>query len=502
MWASSSIDAIGLDLYWPLADWRDGSTHLDYLAGTRSTYDLAYLRSNVRGGEGFSWYYASQADRDGQVRTAITDGAGKPWVYRYKDILSWWSNAHYNRPSGVESGTATAWVPQSKPFWIMEAGCPCVDKGANQPNVFVDPKSSESFVPYYSRGTRDDLIQRRYLRALIQAFDPASPGYVAGSNPVSAVTGQRMVDLARIHVYCWDARPFPAFPYNIDVWGDGDNWRLGHWLNGRFAGAPLAETVEAILKDHGFTDHDAGGLNGIVTGYVIDRVMSARDALQPLELAYFFDSLESTGRIVFRQRGAEPAVALMSEDGLVERQPGSELLTLTRGQETDLPASAKITYISSAGDYRQAVAEARRLTGASGRVSQAEVPIVLEPERGAAVAETWLFEAWAARERATFTLPPSALAIEPGDVVELPNSGGRLVRITDIGDHGARDCEARSIDPDVYGGAPAVARRGVSGPDEQVGQPLVEFLDLPLLRGDEPPEDGYAAAFQIGRAHV
>ena len=68
LWASSSIDAIGLDLYWPLADWRDGSTHLDYLAGTRSTYDLAYLRSNVRGGEGFSWYYASQADRDAQVR--------------------------------------------------------------------------------------------------------------------------------------------------------------------------------------------------------------------------------------------------------------------------------------------------------------------------------------------------------------------------------------------------------------------------------------------------
>ena len=497
LWSSSSIDAIGLDLYWPLADWRDGSTHLDYLAGARSTYDLAYLRANVRGGEGYDWYYASAADRDAQVRTPITDGAGKPWVFRYKDIVSWWQSAHYNRPLGTELATPTGWVPQSKPFWIMEVGCPCADKGANQPNVFVDPKSSESFVPYYSRGTRDDLIQRRYLRALIQAFDPASAGYVTGANPISVVNGQRMADIARIHAYAWDARPFPAFPYNLDVWGDGENWRLGHWLNGRFAGAPLAETVEAILNEYGFSDHEAGGLNGIVTGYVIDRVMSARDALQPLELAYFFDSLESTGRIVFRQRGAEPPVAQLSPDDLVERQPGAELLTLTRGQETDLPASAKISYISSAGDYRQAVAEARRLSGASGRVSQAEVPIILEPERGAAVAETWLYEAWAARERAAFTLPPSALAIEPGDVVELPQSGGRLVRITDIGDHGARECEGRSIDPDVYGTAPAIARVTPSGPAEQTGQPLVEFLDLPLLRGDEPPEDGYAAAFQV-----
>ena len=496
LWSSASIDAIGVDVYWPLADWRDGSTHLDYLAGTRSTYDLSYLRANVQGGEGYDWYYASDANRTAQVRTPITDGAGKPWVFRFKDIKSWWQNAHYNRPLGIESGTPTAWVPQSKPFWFMETGCPCVDKGANQPNVFVDPKSAESALPYFSRATRDDLIQRRYLRALIQAFDPASDGYLAGANPVSTVTSQRMADLARIHVYCWDARPFPAFPYSTDVWGDGENWRLGHWLNGRFAGAPLAETVQAILQDYGFADYETGALTGIVTGYVIDRIMAARDALQPLELSYFFDSLESTGRIVFRQRGAEPAVAHVLDDNLVERQPGAELRTLTRGQETELPASAKITYISSAGDYRQAVAEARRLTGASGRVSQAEVPIVFEPERGSAIAETWLFEAWSARERAQFTLPPSALGVEPGDIVELINAGGRLVRITDIGDHGARECEGRSIDPDVYGGAPAVARNGPSGPAEAAGQPLVEFLDLPLLRGDEAPEDGYVAAFQ------
>ena len=169
------------------------------------------------------------------MRTPITDGAGKPWVFRYKDIISWWSNPHYNRPGGVESATPTAWVPQSKPFWFMEIGCPAVDKGANQPNVFVDPKSSESALPYYSRGMRDDLMQARYLQALHDAFDRTKRGYVAGLNPVSTVTGARMVDLDHMHVYCWDARPYPAFPYATTYWGDGDNWRLGHWLNGRSA---------------------------------------------------------------------------------------------------------------------------------------------------------------------------------------------------------------------------------------------------------------------------
>ena len=47
LWSSASIDAIGVDVYWPLADWRDGRSHLDYQAGYRSTYDLNYLKSNV-----------------------------------------------------------------------------------------------------------------------------------------------------------------------------------------------------------------------------------------------------------------------------------------------------------------------------------------------------------------------------------------------------------------------------------------------------------------------
>lgn len=51
LWSSSSIDAIGIDVYWPLADWRDGREHLDYLAGVRAIYELPYLTGNLRGGK-------------------------------------------------------------------------------------------------------------------------------------------------------------------------------------------------------------------------------------------------------------------------------------------------------------------------------------------------------------------------------------------------------------------------------------------------------------------
>ena len=95
----------------------------------------------------------------------------------------------------------------------MEVGCGAVDKAANQPNVFVDPKSSETALPYFSSGRRDDYMQRRYLQAILEAFDPAGPGAVPGLNPVSTVYGGRMVDVSRVHVYAWDLRPFPVhFP--------------------------------------------------------------------------------------------------------------------------------------------------------------------------------------------------------------------------------------------------------------------------------------------------
>lgn len=497
LWASPAIDAIGIDVYWPLSDWRDGFDHADAIAGTRQIYDLAYLKSNVTGGEGFAWYYASQADRDAQVRTPITDGLGKPWVYRYKDIKSWWLNPHYNRVGGVESPVPTAWVPQSKPFWFMEVGCGAVDKAANQPNVFVDPKSSENALPHFSRGTRDDLIQRRYIRALIETFDPTAAGFVASANPLSAVDGQRMVDLARLHVYAWDARPFPAFPANTELWGDGDNWQLGHWLIGRLVSAPLAETLASLLTDYGFTRFDVADLAGTVTGYTIDRVMSARDAINAFELAFFIDTVESDGVLRFRQRGSAAPVLAIGPGDMVETKADQALISLTRGQETELPAFAKIRYLSATGNYRQAVAESRRLTGASGRVSQADLAIVMDAEQASAITDSWLFEAWAARERAAFKLPPSALALEPGDIVAVEiGADTRTFRLTEVGEHGVRDIDARSIDAAIYGITASQVRPPRAGDPVIAGQPTLAFLDLPLLGGNESPTNGYVAAVQ------
>ncbi len=491
LWADSKIDFIGIDNYMPLADWRDGTAHLDYQAGTRSIHDVAYLKGNIEGGEGYDWYYASDADRTSQTRTTITDTTyGKPWVFRYKDIRSWWLNAHYNRPAGVESSTATAWVPQSKPIWFTECGCPAIDKGANQPNVFFDPKSSESQVPYFSDGARDDLVQRRFLEAVYAYWAPG-----AGNNPTSSVYGGAMVDAANLYVWTWDARPFPDFPARTDVWADGDNWLRGHWLTGRVGQVPLADLIADLAGRVGMTEIDASGVTGLVTGYVIDRLMSPRAALQPLMLAFHFDAVESEAVIRFFSRGGAPVLSLSDQDFAVTKEEGA-LFQRLRAQETELPVAVKLRFIEADGEYRQVAVDSRRLTTLSERVADVDLPVVMDQPRAQASADVRLMESWLERESLSFALPPSRLALEPGDVVTLSVDGQSLVmRLDQVSDTALRAFKASATDATLYGFVPGAPRPAVLPPPAVFGPPNVAFLDLPLLRGDENPHAPHVAGF-------
>jgi len=494
LWSDANIDFVGIDNYMPLADWRDGTTHLDYDAvnGPTEIYDSTYLTHNIQGGEDYDWYYANDDDRNTQTRTPITDSLGKPWVFRAKDLWNWWSNTHYDRPDGSESASATAWAPQGKPIVFTELGCPAVDKGANQPNVFFDPKSSESALPYYSSGERDDLIQRRFLEAHLNFWNDDT------NNPASGVYSGRMVDAANIHLWCWDARPFPFFPSRSDVWGDAANYTLGHWLNGRLGAVLLPDVVTALCADANFSDCDVSNLDGLVTGYAVTDTMSPRDAIAPLSVAYQFDAVEREGEIAFVARGRPTATALSETDLVIpDSSEPSFGYAFTRAEETDLPLASRIAYIDADADYRQAIAEARRLVSLSDRVASSTLPIVMDQANAIGIAGQLLQDAWVMRETGAFSLPPSQLAFDAADEVEL-DAGGRTrrLRITEIDDAGARTLQVVATDPSIY--------ELIVGPPRTqaaiqsivyTGRALLVFLDLPLLTDDQIAWAPFAAAF-------
>ncbi len=652
LWADANIDFIGIDNYMPLSDWRDGFEHADAQEGWPAIYDRAYLQSNIAGGEGFDWFYASDTDRAAQVRTPITDGVyGEPWVFRYKDLWNWWSRPHHDRQGGLRtnpipegdtpatwypttatvspspegfdpftsaasiaaidgsndfaqsasaqelvvagetyetgvllkpgtsgrariyvnltgapnkevriddfSGAApytsdpdifdlaltdigggiwrltfswaapitdttvqlrvgpyssvpgedvhvlagwitsrnrgtTPWLPQSKPIRFTELGCPAIDRGTNQPNVFFDPKSSESFTPYFSRGRRDDAIQRAYFEATWLFWtDPTN-------NPLSSVYSGRMVDTPECAAWTWDARPYPFFPELTDVWTDGANWRLGHWLTGRLGAVSLAALVRHLCLRAGLpeTRIDVSGLWGAVEGYAIGALESPRASITTLARHFGFDAVETEGVIRFVMRG-RALVASVTPDELVAAREG-DVLELTRGQETELPQALKWQVARADEDYEAAQVEARRITVDTTRIASESFPMAVPPEEAERRCRRALMEAWTGRESAVFGLPPSRLALDPADVVTLAHDGRSIpLRLVSIADADARGVEAVRQDREAYDLPPGAPQPSALSQAVVFGAPEAVLLDLPQLTEDQAAHRPFAAAHAV-----
>ena len=123
---------------------------------------------------------------------------------------------------------------------MLEYGFAACDKSPNQPNVFFDPKSTESFTAFWSvwdpsneggyTPRRDDTIQAMALDAIYEYWN------VDGNN--ETVGGVDMIDFTFCLAWNWDARPFPVFPTNSSAWGDTGNWEQGFSITGGVSARP------------------------------------------------------------------------------------------------------------------------------------------------------------------------------------------------------------------------------------------------------------------------
>ena len=494
LWAHDDIDAVGIDNYLPLSDWRDGDHGGGNPDGFAGPYDPAGLRAAIAGGEGYDWYYPSFAARAARERAAITDGAhGKPWVFRPKDFWNWWANPHHDRAGGVEAASPTAWVPRSKPIWFTELGCPAVDKGANQPNVFADPKSAESALPWFSSGGRSDLAQSRFLAAHAQFWDPGAENFVAGNNPLSPLYGGRMVDVERLYAWAWDSRPFPAFPLRGDRWADHGNWHYGHWLNGRLGAPAVGDLINAILADHGLPQARVEGCEGTVQGYVIDDPSSARAALEPMIELFGLAVLEQPDGLAFRGEAFAAAPAIEVEEMLSDGE--NAVVETVRTPDHQLPAEAVLSFRDAMAEY-QTVSVRHSRFGAPGSRQQAiAFPGVLEAGQGRALASDWMRRTWSDRERVSFSVPQPTPGIETGAIVRVPASGnGCEFLVIEVEDGLARKVTARQISraaPTPWRSASPDATAIVA---PLVGQPLALLLDLPSSSAADAPQDQFRVA--------
>jgi len=485
LWAHPAIDAVGVDNYMPLSDWRDEDDRRLSPDNISGPYDSEGLIGNIAGGEGFDWYYASDEDRRNQVRTPITDGlAGKPWVFRYKDLKGWWENPHYNRINGAESAVPTAWQPKSKPFWFTELGCPAVDKAPNQPNVFPDPKSSENAIPYFSDGSRSDLAQSRFLGAHLDYWNRTENA----GNPVSPFYGGRMLDASRIYLWAWDTRPFPEFPLQRDLWGDADNWRLGHWLNGRLSGIALDDLIAAIFRDFGLDTPDTAAADGTLSGFVIGEPSTARSVLEPLLELFGIHAFEADGRFVFRS-AARFSPARMVEDIVLPDEAASLISVIE--DRNELPGAVEVFFSDPLRDYQAGSAVAARTEGRGQGTETLTLAGSMEAGQARALAENWLRRRWAERRTRSLSIPWDHADLAVGDRIRLSGDAAETeFVVTALEDGTARNVQAVAIAPHVrFPDAGALPPAPPGNPALNDGKPLFHLIDLPAWPGAEAAEN-------------
>jgi hypothetical protein len=378
--------------------------------------------------------------------------------------------------------------PQFDAAWVDELGCAAIDKATNQPNKFIDPKSSESSMPYFSDGRRDDYIQMQYLRAYFSHFGDSA------NNPVSSVYGGDMVDMSKAFVWAWDGRPWPDFPNNLSLWSDGPNHAHGHWLNGRTGVQSLADVVGTICEQSGIVDYDTKDLHGVVRGYTVDDIQTARSSLQPLMVTFGFDAIEKNGTMVFRNR--EIARDVEIDIGMLVVADGDESVTEhIRAPEAEIIGQARLGYVEAEGEFVARIADARFPEDNTPVSSQNDMPLALIPSEARSVTERWLSESRIARDTVRFTLPPSCCDFGAGDLVRF--SGGdtsnALWRIDRIEAGVGRSVEAVRMEKQIYQPSHGIEELSEIRPFTTPVPLDVQFLDLPLLRGTENPVAPYVA---------
>lgn len=259
----------------------------------------------------------------------------------------------------------------------------------------------------------------------------------------------------------------------------------------RFSNPQNSTTLDLIVGDlcriaaldAGATpaQYDVSDLAGIVViGFVLTQQMTAREAIEALMPVYFFDAVESDGGIKFVRRG-KPSVATIPDDDLAAHTDSESipaLLTRTRTQEQDLPATMSLVYIDPDTDYQIGSQTSRRMIGNSLEVVTVQCPVVMNSTEAKQRLDALHFSTWFEREPGQWQTTRKYVYLEPTDVVTVRGIDFRITRKTEGADGVVKFEGVPSFGPTFI----QTGSGGDSGsgfPPQQ--PPLAQLTDLVLL---------------------
>lgn len=261
-------------------------------------------------------------------------------------------------------------------------------------------------------------------------------------------------------------------------------------------------TVDAILEDIvGLCGIDTNtvstsGLSDEVRGYQIGSPSSGTGAIQPLALAYDFDSASVAGAVRFTKRGSGIA-GIVPSRYLAGHQGGEnrpELIHWQRGAETNMPQQATLTFKDPDRAWQVNAQTARRIAGSAQSNLSAEIPIVLDVPTAAHITDRMLWEAWNSRDNATTNGDDRLIDLVPAKVYLFETPAGLeplRVKTKQRGANGVIAFELARDRAEVYESNRQGVPAAMNPNDIAVPEPTsLMLLDCPIL-ADSDDDTGF-----------
>lgn len=285
-------------------------------------------------------------------------------------------------------------------------------------------------------------------------------------------------------------------------------------------GVPLPVTLASIVSDlctrktfgydpalaePGLTqdDLDVSDLLETVQGYRVDRVMTRRQAIEPLMRYGYFDCVDGAV-LKFPTRG-KAVVAALDEDTLAAHEAGSAVPPLvepTNVEDVELPRFIGVRYPMPHADYQVGMQGQPRATRPNSDIQYLDMPIAMSDAKAAQISEVLQSVALTERERYTFSVSPRWLALEAADNVTIPLSGEtQRVMLTSVtgGFPGPLKCEAVRSDPSDYLSTAAGVASNIAGQQLGIaGLTVYALIDGPAFDERQDDPGFYVAAYGTG----
>jgi len=190
---------------------------------------------------------------------------------------------------------------------------------------------------------------------------------------------------------------------------------------------PLSDIVEKICARAGVRvslQVDVSDLESIsVIGFQVSRPMPARAAVDSLRPVGYFDCIESVTQLKFPTRGKSPVATLVVDDlGAHFADQGRVPETVSQKKlEFELPRQVRVHYQNPLRDLDPGEeGSPPRIDTKAQSVVDMEVPVAIDTDMAAQIAEVASRELWTSRYLYTSQVDVSKRALEPADCILLP----------------------------------------------------------------------------------